>query len=77
MGVPLLAALLGAQAAGPTILTMMIDMIIITSLCIALSRLDGGGFCRSKRVAGACMSQKTDTTQLSRPQNRLTCCFVT
>lgn len=41
MGVPLLVALLGAQAAGPTILTMVIDMIIISSLCIALSRLDG------------------------------------
>lgn len=41
MGVPLLVALLGASAAGPTILTMVIDMIIISSLCIALSRLDG------------------------------------
>ncbi|MDR3367601.1 AEC family transporter [Rhodoferax sp.] len=41
MGVPLLVALLGAPAAGPTILTMVIDMIVITSLCIALSRLDG------------------------------------
>jgi malonate transporter and related proteins len=41
MGVPLLVALLGASAAGPTILTMAIDMIVITSLCIALSRLDG------------------------------------
>jgi predicted permease len=41
MGVPLLVALLGAQAAGPTILTMVIDMIVISSLCIALSRLDG------------------------------------
>jgi predicted permease len=41
MGVPLLVALLGAKAAGPTILTMVIDMIVITSLCIALSRLDG------------------------------------
>lgn len=41
MGVPLLVALLGAPAAGPTILTMVIDMIIISSLCIALSRLDG------------------------------------
>ncbi len=41
MGVPLLIALLGAQAAGPTILTMVIDMVVISSLCIALSRLDG------------------------------------
>lgn len=41
MGVPLLVALLGAQAAGPVILTMVVDMVVTTSLCIALSRLDG------------------------------------
>ncbi len=41
MGVPLLVALLGAQAAGPAILTIMVDLLITTSLCIALSRLDG------------------------------------
>ena len=40
MGVPLLIALLGAQAAGPTILTVLLDMVVTTSLCIALSRLD-------------------------------------
>ena len=41
MGVPLLVALLGAQAAGPAIVTIVVDMVITTSLCIALSRLDG------------------------------------
>jgi malonate transporter and related proteins len=41
MGVPLLVALLGAQAAGPAILTIMIDLVFTSSLCIALSRLDG------------------------------------
>jgi malonate transporter len=41
MGVPLLVALLGAQAAGPAILTISIDLVITSSLCIALSRLDG------------------------------------
>jgi predicted permease len=41
MGVPLLVALLGAPAAGPVILTMLVDMVITSSLCIALSRLDG------------------------------------
>jgi malonate transporter and related proteins len=40
MGVPLLVALLGAQAAGPAIVTIVVDLIITTSLCIALSRLD-------------------------------------
>lgn len=39
MGVPLLVALVGAHAAGPAILTMAVDMVITTSLCIALSRL--------------------------------------
>ena len=41
MGVPLLVALLGAQAAGPAILTILIDLVVTSSLCIALSRLDG------------------------------------
>jgi malonate transporter and related proteins len=40
MGVPLLVALLGAQAAGPAIVTIVVDLIVTTSLCIALSRLD-------------------------------------
>ncbi|MFM6985328.1 MAG: AEC family transporter [Hydrogenophaga sp.] len=42
MGVPLLVALLGPAAAGPTILTMLVDMVITSSLCVALSRLDEG-----------------------------------
>lgn len=41
MGVPLLVALLGAAAAGPAIFTILIDLVITSSLCIALSRLDG------------------------------------
>ena len=41
MGVPLLVALLGPAAAGPVISTMLIDMVVTSSLCIALSRLDG------------------------------------
>ena len=42
MGVPLLTALLGAQAAGPVIVVMAVDMVVTSSLCIALSRLDEG-----------------------------------
>ena len=41
MGVPLLVALLGAAAAGPAIVTIVVDMLVTTSLCVALSRLDG------------------------------------
>ncbi len=43
MGVPLIVALLGAAAAGPIIASMLIDMAITTSVCLALSRLDGAG----------------------------------
>ena len=43
MGVPLLVALLGAKAAGPAIVTITIDMLVTSSLCIALSRLDSAG----------------------------------
>ena len=41
MGVPLLVALLGAKAAGPAIVTILVDMVVTSSLCIALSRLGG------------------------------------
>ena len=42
MGVPLLVALLGERSAGPVILTMALDMVITSSVCIALSRLGQG-----------------------------------
>jgi predicted permease len=38
MGVPLLVALIGRAAAGPVICTILVDMIVTTSLCIALAR---------------------------------------
>jgi predicted permease len=40
MGVPILVALLGAKIAGPAIITIVIDLVVTTSLCSALSRLD-------------------------------------
>lgn len=43
MGVPLLVALLGQDSAGPVIVTMALDMVVLTSLCLALSRLGLGG----------------------------------
>ncbi|QDL36142.1 AEC family transporter [Rhodoferax sediminis] len=54
MGVPLLVALLGAAAAGPVIVTLVVDLVITSSLCIALSRLDGAdqhGFGKAARHA--------------------------
>ena len=41
MGLPLLIALLGEAAAGPAIVSMLVDMVVTTSLCLALSRMDG------------------------------------
>jgi malonate transporter and related proteins len=41
MGVPLLVALLGPRAAGAAILTMLVDLVLTSSLCIGLSWLDG------------------------------------
>lgn len=43
MGMPLLLALLGTKVAGPAIITITIDMVITTSLCVALSRMDSAG----------------------------------
>ena len=49
MGVPLLVALLGERAAGPVISTVLIDLILTSTLCIALAQsqqqvgaVDGG-----------------------------------
>ncbi|WP_137893091.1 AEC family transporter [Ramlibacter sp. 2FC] len=43
MGVPLLVALLGPLASAPAIVTLALDMVLTSSVCIALSRLDAGG----------------------------------
>ncbi len=42
MGVPLLATLLGPNSVGTVIVLIVVDMVITSSLCIALSRLDQG-----------------------------------
>jgi malonate transporter len=52
MGVPLMVALLGPAAAGPAIMTMLADMIVTSSLCIALAQAhDASG--QGARAAGA------------------------
>jgi len=43
MGVPLLVALLGPAAAGPVICTVLADLFITSSVCIALAQAQGGG----------------------------------
>ena len=52
MGVPLLAALLGSHAAGPAIISIMFDMVVTSSLCIALSRLDTAGEAGARHALG-------------------------
>ncbi|CAD5367037.1 conserved membrane hypothetical protein [Rubrivivax sp. A210] len=42
MGVPLLVKLLGERAAAPAILALALDMVVTSSLCIALSRVSPG-----------------------------------
>lgn len=41
MGMPLLTALLGAAAAGPLMVTLLIDMFITSSVCLALAQMHG------------------------------------
>ncbi len=53
MGVPLLVALFGPHAAGPAIATLLVDLVITSSLCIALSRLDGAGHGGAAAAAAA------------------------
>ncbi|MDO9286935.1 MAG: AEC family transporter [Aquabacterium sp.] len=43
MGVPLLVALLGPAAAGPVICTILADLFVTSSLCIAVSQMQGAG----------------------------------
>ena len=51
MGLPLLIAILGTQAASPMIITIAFDLVLTSSLCIALSRLDGAGAYGAARAA--------------------------
>ncbi|MES2361812.1 MAG: AEC family transporter [Pseudomonadota bacterium] len=72
MGVPLLVALLGAQAAGPAIVTIVVDMLLTSSLCIALSRLDGADehsdkFGPHARHQGAVAAPQGGARALGRP----------
>lgn len=54
MGMPILVSLVGASSVGPAVVSISIDMILTSSLCIALSRLgqngDGGAMAAAKKV---------------------------
>jgi hypothetical protein len=43
MGLPLLIALMGQASAGTVIVVLTVDLVITSSACIALSRLEGAG----------------------------------
>lgn len=53
MGMPLLVALIGQQAAGPVIVSLSADMVVTSSLCVALSRLGAEGSGSRAAAAGA------------------------
>ncbi len=55
MGVPLLVALLGAPAAGPVIGTILVDLVLTSTLCIALaqSRHEAAARTPDRSVAGS------------------------
>jgi predicted permease len=52
MGVPLLVKLLGTSAAGPAIATILVDLIVTCSLCLALSQLDTADEHGARHAAG-------------------------
>ncbi|HTT11576.1 MAG TPA: AEC family transporter [Burkholderiaceae bacterium] len=52
MGVPLLVKLLGPQAAGPAIATILVDLVVTSSTCIALSQLDSADEHGVRHAAG-------------------------
>jgi len=55
MGVPMLVALLGPGAVGPLVVTLLVDLFVVSSLCIALAQAsqagaDGAGGARAAAV---------------------------
>lgn len=51
MGVPLMVALLGARAPGPLMVSLVVDLVVTSSLCIALSRRGQGSSGESSLAA--------------------------
>ncbi|WP_253950454.1 AEC family transporter, partial [Methylibium sp. T29] len=39
MGMPMMTALIGAAAAGPVMVTLLVDMFIVSSVCLALAQM--------------------------------------
>ena len=67
MGVPLLVALLGPRPPA-RIVALAIDMVVTSSLCIALSRLDGASHHRCRATVGnASKAAEEPAAQSDRP----------
>lgn len=43
MGMPMMTALLGTAAAGPMMVTLLADMFIVSSVCLAIAQMHGAG----------------------------------
>ena len=52
MGVPLLVALFGERAVGPMVATLLVDLILTSTLCIALAQMHGQVGAREATGAG-------------------------
>jgi malonate transporter and related proteins len=67
MGVPLLVALLGPAAAGPVICSMLADLFVTSSLCIALSQMGRSADGKSHAGESAAAAQRALRGALSNP----------
>ena len=67
MGVPLLTALLGPAAAGPVICIILADLFVTSSLCIALSQLQGSGGAAAGRQGASQAALRAVRGALSNP----------
>jgi malonate transporter len=54
----------GLQAAGPVIVTILVDMVLTTSLCIALSRLGGAGLVAGEGAEGVASARQAAANAL-------------
>src|SRR5690606_10570812 len=59
LGLPLLTGLLGPQAAGPVAATLVIDVLVLSSLCLAWAHSQDGGGDAAEDSRSAWLAAKT------------------
>ena len=72
MGVPLLVGLLGERAAGPLIGAILLDLVVTSSLCLALAQLDNGRAGRAGRAVNRLEQEREparEVAQETAPKN--------